>query len=59
MEQQSQSQPVQQYSSREKLVALILAFFIGNLGAHHFYVGNIGKGILYFFTLGLPSHFDT
>ena len=36
-----------------KPVALILCLFAGYLGAHKFYEGKIGLGILYLFTLGL------
>ena len=32
---------------RNKNVAAILAFFLGMLGIHRFYLGQIGKGILY------------
>lgn len=28
-------------------------YFGGFLGAHHYYTGNIGKGLLYTFTVGL------
>ena len=38
---------------RSKWVALALCFFIGYLGAHKFYEGKVGLGILYLFTLGL------
>ena len=40
-------------SSRSWAIALILCFFIGYLGAHYFYVGRWGMGLLYFFTFGL------
>ena len=33
--------------TRNKWVAIILAFFFGGLGAHKFYLGKIGQGILY------------
>ena len=33
--------------TRNKWVAVILAFFLGGLGAHKFYLGQIGSGILY------------
>ena len=36
-----------------KWVSVILCFFLGYLGAHKFYEGKIGLGILYLFTLGL------
>lgn len=38
---------------RSKTVAYILWFFFGWIGAHKFYVGKPGMGIVYFFTLGL------
>lgn len=37
----------------DKLVALLLCVFLGMLGAHKFYEGKIGQGILYLFTGGL------
>lgn len=40
-------------SDKSWMTVLILILFAGGLGAHHFYVGNTGKGILYFFTFGL------
>lgn len=40
-------------SKKNKTVALVLAIFLGPYGAHQFYVGKIGKGILYLFTAGL------
>ena len=47
------SAPVHPYSSKSKIVALLLDIFLGYFGAHYFYVGKIGMGILYLFTLGL------
>ena len=38
---------------KDKVVALLLCFFLGVLGAHKFYEGKIGMGILYLFTMGL------
>ena len=40
-------------SSKNKMVALILCILFGYFGAHQFYAGKSGMGILYFFTLGL------
>ena len=39
-------------SDKDKNTTLLLCIFGGALGAHHFYVGNIGKGLLYMFTVG-------
>ena len=36
-----------------KTVALLLCFFLGGFGAHKFYEGKIGMGLLYLFTMGL------
>ena len=44
---------VTQTSDKKKTVALLLCIFLGPLGFHHFYVGRIGMGILYFFTFGI------
>jgi restriction system protein len=38
---------------KNKWVALLLCFFLGYLGAHKFYEGRIGLGVLYIFTCGL------
>lgn len=38
---------------RNKWVAFCLCFFFGIFGAHKFYEGKIGMGILYLFTAGL------
>jgi len=40
-------------SDKNKWVAFVLAFFLGWLGIHRFYVGKIGTGILWFFTGGV------
>ena len=39
-------------SPKSKTVALLLCIFLGYFGAHKFYVGKTGMGILYFFTIG-------
>ena len=39
-------------SDKSNVVALLLCFFIGFLGAHRFYVGKIGTGIVQLLTLG-------
>lgn len=38
---------------RNKWVAFLLCFFLGYLGAHKFYEGKSGKGVLYLLTAGL------
>lgn len=38
---------------KNKWVALLLCLFLGFIGAHKFYEGKIGMGILYLFTGGL------
>ncbi len=43
----------QNISAKSKGVAAVLAFFLGYLGIHRFYVGKIGTGILWLLTLGL------
>ncbi len=40
-------------SDCKRLVALLLCLFLGVFGAHRFYVGKIGTGVLWLFTLGL------
>lgn len=39
-------------SKKNKIVALLLCIFLGYFGAHKFYVGKVGMGILYLFTMG-------
>lgn len=38
---------------KDKWTALLLCIFLGYFGAHKFYEGNSGMGILYLFTFGL------
>lgn len=38
---------------KNKWTAVLLCFFLGGLGAHKFYEGKVGMGILYILTAGL------
>lgn len=38
---------------KNKWITLLLCIFLGAFGAHKFYEGKIGMGILYLFTLGI------
>ncbi len=38
---------------KNKWVAIILCLLLGVIGAHKFYEGKIGMGLLYLFTLGI------
>ena len=40
-------------SRKSKSLALILCIFFGWLGLHKFYVGKVGMGLLYMFTVGI------
>lgn len=40
-------------SSKSRTAAGLLCFFLGEFGIHRFYVGKVGTGILWLFTLGL------
>jgi len=40
-------------SDKKRLPALLLCFFLGAFGAHRFYVGKVGTGILWLVTLGV------
>ncbi len=46
-----------QLGDRNKLAAALLAIFLGSFGAHKFYLGRVGLGILYlcFFWTGIPA----
>ncbi|WP_084077516.1 TM2 domain-containing protein [Demequina sp. NBRC 110057] len=45
--------PVYVYTPKSLLVAYVLWFFLGVFGIHHFYLGKIGRGLLYLFTAGI------
>lgn len=40
-------------SRKSKTTAILLCIFLGYIGAHKFYVGKVGMGILYLLTAGL------
>lgn len=39
-------------SDKSRTVAFLLCVFLGAVGAHQFYVGRFGRGVLYMLTLG-------
>ena len=41
------------YRKKDKWIALALCVFLGVVGAHKFYEGKTGLGVLYLFTGGL------
>lgn len=48
-----QPQPSQPQSQKNLAIAYLLWFPLGLLGAHHYYLGKIGRGVLWTFTAGL------
>lgn len=48
-----QAAPVGKGKPKNKATALVLCIFFGYFGAHKFYEGKTGMGILYIFTFGL------
>lgn len=44
-------------NGKSKMVAAVLAFFVGFIGIHRFYLGKVGTGILYllFFWTAIPA----
>ncbi len=50
--QPSQSGTPVDISPKNRLVTLLLCFFLGPLGVHRFYVGKVGTGILTIVTIG-------
>jgi len=45
------------YGKHNKIAAALFAFFLGGIGAHKFYLGSAGLGIVYllFCWTGIPS----
>lgn len=41
-----------QVSSKSRMVALLLCFFLGWAGGHRYYAGKVGTGIMMMFTMG-------
>jgi len=49
--------PVRTTSDRRRVTAALLAFFLGGIGAHKFYLGRSGEGLLYLLLCwtGIPA----
>ncbi len=44
---------VENISGKSRIIAFLLCFLFGPFGFHQFYVGKIGWGVVYFFTMGI------
>ncbi len=53
----SANNPITRGEPKSRMVAALLAFFLGGLGAHHFYLGNVALGLVYllFFWTFIPA----
>ncbi|WP_061960545.1 TM2 domain-containing protein [Demequina flava] len=49
----SYPQTYRPYRAKSLPIAYILWFFLGIFGVHHFYLGKVGRGLLYLFTAGI------
>lgn len=49
---ENQTIQTEQKSNKDFLAMILLCFFLGTFGAHRFYVGKIGTGVLMLLTLG-------
>jgi len=43
---------MEEISPKSRLATTLLAWFLGEFGAHRFYLGKVGTGLLMLFTLG-------
>ena len=57
MEQRMLFQSEMNRARKDPTVALLLCLFLGGIGAHHFYMGNTGIGVIYllFFWTFIPA----